>query len=405
MERYLCLALLLALILAMASCPAFAEKSGVILEKEIELTGTSESLPDMPVLDDLIDVDTSVDAEEDTPESSETPEPAQTAEPTQTPEPTQTAEPVDTDDEEFNDSSDYRLTESSISIGVKERYSKLAVTMNVSNGEEPPKITWRSGNRKIAKVDSKTGRITGVKKGRTTIYAKIEGYKHEIKCKVNVLKSPKKHNFSISPQNGSWKVGQVGQYKISFDSGYGGSFTFSSSDSDIASIDEEGLVTAISPGTCEITVTMYNEVEKTVSLQVLENGSSENDKIEKVLQCARGKLGKPYKQGSFGSDRFDCVGFTYWCYKQVDVKLKDTTSKQAEDTRFMQVSYDELAPGDLVYFHTDDNPKVSHAALYLGDGEIIHASYTAGKVIISELVSSSSDYYKRNFHCARRVFS
>ena len=44
-------------------------------------------------------------------------------------------------------------------------------------------------------------------------------------------------------------------------------------------------------------------------------------------------------------------------------------------------------------------------ALYLGDGEIIHASYTAGKVIISQLVSSSSDYYKRNFHCARRVFS
>ena len=33
-----------------------------------------------------------------------------------------------------------------------------------------------------------------------------------------------------------------------------------------------------------------------------------------------------------------------------------------------------------------------------------NASGTAGKVIISQLVSSSSDYYKRNFHCARRVF-
>ena len=71
----------------------------------------------------------------------------------------------------------------------------------------------------------------------------------------------------------------------------------------------------------------------------------------------------------------------------------------------MSVSYDELAPGDLVYFHTDDDPEVSHAAIYLGDGEIIHASYSAGEVIISKLVSSKSDYYKRNFHCARRVFT
>ena len=385
MERYLSLALFLALILAMASCPAFAETDGVILVEEIELTEPNGLLPDIPDLDDLIDVDVALDADEDTLQSTE---PAGSAD----------------EDSLSNDSSNYQLTESCINIGEKERYSKLSVTMNVSN-DEPPMITWRSGNRKVAKVDSRTGRITGVKKGHTTIYAKIDGYKKEIKCKVNVLKSPRQSNFSISPKNGSLKVGQVGQYRISFDSGYGGSFTFSSSDSDVASIDEEGVVTAISPGYCEITVTMYNEVEKTVSLQVLENGSSENDKIEKVLQCARGKLGKPYKQGCFGSDRFDCVGFTYWCYKQVDVKLKDTTSKQAEDTRFMPVSYEELAPGDLVYFHTDDNPKVSHAALYLGDGEIIHASYTAGKVIISQLVSSSSDYYKRNFHCARRVFS
>ena len=380
MERYLCLALLLALILAVASCPALAETDGIILEEEIELTEPRE-LPGAPGLNDLISLDLDMDGDL-----------------------LDVTEPVTPAGDPQSNSSSYKLTESCINIGEKERYSKLSVTMNVSNGE-PPRITWRSGNRKVAKVDSETGRITGVKKGSTTIYAKIEGYKKEVKCKVNVLKSPKQRNFSISPQNGSLKVGQSGQYRISFDSGYGGSFTFSSSDSEVASIDEQGVVTAISPGSCEITVTMYNEVEKTVSLQVLENGSSESGKIEKVLQCAKSKLGKPYKQGCFGSDRFDCVGFTYWCYKQVDVKLKDTTSKQAEDTRFMNVSYDELAPGDLVYFHSDDNPKVSHAALYLGDGEIIHASYTAGKVIISQLVSSSSDYYKRNFHCARRVFS
>jgi cell wall-associated NlpC family hydrolase len=297
------------------------------------------------------------------------------------------------------------LSSTSITIGEKEKYTRLTVQMTTSNGKTP-KIKWRSANKKIAKVDSKTGKITGVKKGKTTIYAKVEGYKKEIKCKVKVLKSPKARNFSISPKNGSLKVGQVGQYTIDFDHGYGGSFTFPSSNPEIASIDEKGLVTAIAPGICKITATMYNEVSHTVSLQVLDNGSSENDTIDTLLEIARSKLGKPYDHNhNFGPNSFDCIGFTYWCYKQVGVKLKDSTSKQANDSRFMEVSYDELAPGDLVYFHTDSDPDVSHASIYLGNGEIIHASSTAGQVIISQLVSSKSDYYKRNFHCARRVFT
>lgn len=387
MERCLCLALLLALLLATVSCPAFAETDGVVIEN-------NESIGSDILLADGIDLEDSIVLDEnllntlvtcdDTLINKEETNPA-------------------TNDSETNKSGDISLSASSISIGEKEKYSKLKVVMTASN-DEAPKIKWRSGNKKIAKVDADTGRITGVKKGSTTIYAKVEGYKKEIKCKVKVLKAPKKKNFSISPQNGSLRVGQTGQYKIKFDKGYGGSFTFESSDTDVAQIDENGVVTAIAKGTCNITVTMYNEAQRTVSLQVIGNGSSQSEKIEELLGYARSKLGKTYDHGHFGPNSFDCVGFTYWCYKQVGVKLKDSTSKQANDTRFMEVSYSELAPGDLVYFHTDDSDSVSHAALYLGEGEIIHASSTAGQVIISEMVSSKSDYYKRNFHCARRVF-
>jgi len=388
MERYISLALLLALLLTTVNCTALAEAEDIRID-EADFT-ESEVLPvDALDLGDLgiLDVDLLNDPEAD--------DSLQLA-----------AEEGEPSDEAFQtNKSNPKLTSTSISIGVKEKYTKLKVEMISSNGKSP-KIKWRSANKKIAKVDSKTGKVTGVKKGKTTIYAKVEGYKKEIKCKVNVLKAPKAKNFSISPKNGSLKVGDVGQYKIDFDSGYGGSFTFSSSDPEIATIDEKGLVTAISPGICKITVTMYNEVSHTVSLQVLDSGSSENDKIEKLLECARSKLGKPYdSRHNFGPNSFDCIGFTYWCYKQVDVKLKDSTSKQVNDSRFMEVSYDELAPGDLVYFHTDTSSTANHAAIYLGNGEIIHASYTAGEVIISEMVSSKSDYYKRNFHCARRVFT
>ena len=388
MERYFSLALILALLLITVNCAAFAESLDISLNRE-EFTEFDVLLTDAlgPGALDIVDIDLLNDPKADD------------------------SVQITGEEDESSDvacqpnKSDPVLSATSITIGVKEKYTKLKVQMTASNGKSP-KIKWRSANKRIAKVDSKTGKITGVKKGKTTIYAKVEGYKKEIKCKVNVLKSPKARNFSISPKNGSLKVGQVGQYKITFDSGYGGSFKFSSSDPEIASIDEKGLVTAVAPGTCKITATMYNEVSHTVSLQVLDSGSSENETIDQLLEYARSKLGKPYdSRHNFGPNSFDCIGFTYWCYKQVGVKLKDSTSKQANDSRFMEVSYSELAPGDLVYFHTDSDPDVSHASIYLGDGEIIHASYSAGEVIISKLVSSKSDYYKRNFHCARRVFT
>ena len=388
MERYFSLALIFALLLMTVNCAAFAESEDISLNRE-EFTEFDVLLTDAPGPGSLniVDIDLLNDPKADD------------------------SVQITGEEDESSDvacqpnKSNPVLSATSITIGEKEKYTKLKVQMTASNGKSP-KIKWRSANKRIAKVDSKTGKITGVKKGKTTIYAKVEGYKKEIKCKVNVLKSPKARNFSISPKNGSLKVGQVGQYKITFDSGYGGSFKFSSSDPEIASIDEKGLVTAVAPGTCKITATMYNEVSHTVSLQVLDSGSSENETIDKLLEYARSKLGKPYdSRHNFGPNSFDCVGFTYWCYKQVGVKLKDSTSKQANDSRFMEVSYSELAPGDLVYFHTDSDPDVSHASIYLGDGEIIHASYSAGEVIISKLVSSKSDYYKRNFHCARRVFT
>ena len=388
MKRYFSLALLLALLFTTVNSTAFSETEAISIE-ESEVIQSDVQLPNALDLGnlDIVDVDlmSDLEANDDLQIASEVDELTGVAwQPNN-------SNPV--------------LTATSITIGEKEKYTKLKVEMLESNGDSP-NIKWRSADKRIAKVDSETGKVTGVKKGRTTIYAKVDGYKEEIKCKVKVLKAPKTDNFSISPKNGSLKVGQVGQYKIDFDHGYGGSFTFSSSDPEIASIDEKGLVTAVTPGTCQITATMYNEVSRTVSLQVLEAGSSENEIIEQLLECARSKLGKPYdSKHNFGPNSFDCIGFTYWCYKQVDVKLKDSTSKQVNDDRFMKVSYDELAPGDLVYFHTDTSSTANHAAIYLGNGEIIHASYTAGEVIISQMVSSKSDYYKRNFHCARRVFT
>lgn len=61
----------------------------------------------------------------------------------------------------------------------------------------------------------------------------------------------------------------------------------------------------------------------------------------------------------------------------------------------------DLQPGDAVFFRSDGSSTISHVGLYIGNGEMIHASSSAGKVIITNI--EDSGYYTRNYVGARRI--
>ncbi|MCH5268758.1 MAG: glycoside hydrolase family 5 protein [Lachnospiraceae bacterium] len=65
-------------------------------------------------------------------------------------------------------------------VTVKEKKSK---TVKIKNKPSGAKVTWKSKNKKIAKV-SKKGKITGVKKGKTTVVVKVKYKKKGKKKKV-----------------------------------------------------------------------------------------------------------------------------------------------------------------------------------------------------------------------------
>jgi len=65
-----------------------------------------------------------------------------------------------------------------------------------------------------------------------------------------------------------------------------------------------------------------------------------------------------------------------------------------------EVGYDELTPGDLVFFHTTRSG-ISHVGIYIGGGEFIHSSSHRGGVVINPL---DSGYYRERFVTARRFF-
>jgi peptidoglycan hydrolase-like protein with peptidoglycan-binding domain len=123
---------------------------------------------------------------------------------------------------------------------------------------------------------------------------------------------------------------------------------------------------------------------------------------DKMLVFANEQLGKPYVYASEGPSSFDCSGFVYYVLKYMGVSTKrcsaDGFSKIENWTKINDRN--ALIPGDILFFQSDGNTRISHAGIYLGDNTFIHASSSNASVI----VSSMSDYYDRNFTFARRIY-
>ena len=321
-----------------------------------------------------------------------------------------------------------RLSEDEITLGVKDTYSNLSVQLDPAPGETDfvSTVAWTVSNPKIIKVDEATGAIYGLKKGNCTLTATtINGL--TASCSVNVVKAPKK--ISLDPSSATLEVGQTGQYKVNYSSKAGGRVRFDTSDPSIATIDDDGVVTAVSPGTVAILATSYNGrraaaklvvAQPSVYLPVDDNISVESNtseysdsmsnaqKLEYVIYVAQTQLNKPYKYGGgYSKDSnpsgFDCSGLVYWCFLHIGVKVEASAYRQGYDETQPKITNAlELKRGDIVCFNTNDSDSDAsdHTGIYLGNGKFIHASSSAKKVIVSTLASG---YYSRTFSWGRRV--
>ena len=78
----------------------------------------------------------------------------------------------------------------------------------------------------------------------------------------------------------------------------------------------------------------------------------------------------------------DCSAFTSTIYKRVaGVTIPRTSGSQAGAGR--TVSFDQLQPGDLVFY--SGGGRINHVAIYIGNGQIVHAANPAVGIIISDL--------------------
>lgn len=103
--------------------------------------------------------------------------------------------------------------------------------------------------------------------------------------------------------------------------------------------------------------------------------------ISKVISMARSMVGGRYVFGAERPDATDCSGLTMQCYAKIGIYLPHKASMQANYGT--SVSYDEMKPGDLIFYGGSTYSSIYHVALYIGDGKIIHAEGTRTGIVVS----------------------
>jgi cell wall-associated NlpC family hydrolase len=96
------------------------------------------------------------------------------------------------------------------------------------------------------------------------------------------------------------------------------------------------------------------------------NGSA----AEIAVGAAKSVIGAPYVFGSADPNvGFDCSGLTSWAWSQAGVYIPHSSASQYSS--LPHVPLGSVQPGDLIFYYSP----ISHVALYIGGGQIVHATH------------------------------
>lgn len=101
---------------------------------------------------------------------------------------------------------------------------------------------------------------------------------------------------------------------------------------------------------------------------------------EHILATAKEMMGRPYLWGGTSGKGMDCSGFTKMAYFLNGIELPRDASQQVHTGELVDTdtTLTNMQPGDLLFFGrkatSDKKERITHVAMYLGDGKIIHAS-------------------------------
>ncbi|WP_025209504.1 LysM peptidoglycan-binding domain-containing protein [Hippea sp. KM1] len=124
-----------------------------------------------------------------------------------------------------------------------------------------------------------------------------------------------------------------------------------------------------------------------------------NEERHALIKYAERFIGTPYRFGGNSLRHgIDCSAFVQKIYSKFNIRLPRTAEEQYR-TAGIPISVKKLQPGDLLFFHTMNYAKVTHVAIYIGNGKFIHAAGRRSGVKISRF----DRYYWKRFVGAKRI--
>ena len=120
-------------------------------------------------------------------------------------------------------------------------------------------------------------------------------------------------------------------------------------------------------------------------------GATRSSTAADVVQIARQQLGDAYAWGGNGPNHWDCSGLTSYMWREIGGVEDVPRISRDQHAWAVPIPREQLLLGDLVFF---GNP-VTHVALYSGNGRMVDASSSQGKVVERPIWTSGIVRYGR----------
>ena len=122
-----------------------------------------------------------------------------------------------------------------------------------------------------------------------------------------------------------------------------------------------------------------------------------------VAELAMTKVGCNYsKDRRMEEGYYDCSSLVYRLYREVGITLPSISYEQGKYCyeNAMLINKEDLKPGDLIFYSYEDNGQfrnISHVAIYIGDGKIVHAANPRRGVVCDPIRDGSVVFYARPY--------
>lgn len=121
-----------------------------------------------------------------------------------------------------------------------------------------------------------------------------------------------------------------------------------------------------------------------------------SDYKSKAISVAKSQMGVRYVWGGTTPSGFDCSGFVNYAFRNAGYTKLPRTAGEMFNVGTKVTAYQ---PGDLLFYATSGGKKVTHVAIYIGNGQMIHAATSKGVSI----ASINNSYWKPKFLGAKRL--